>query len=392
MKSNFKSFERKIIAPIVILAMILALVGCDAFNDLFRDAGGRDSASDSSEVTIEPVVETVYENHYQLDRFIAEMSEDFAVSGKAVLKDVTVWDDLNDYYDSHSELLSLYGIKGIAAEILTDDEKSQAEITLQYEMYMNILAADKNGDSSRLSEKEVETYEKAKSILAEITEGFENPENTSVFEKSYAIHAILVDLIEYDDDYADNSNAFNVYGALAEGKAVCQGYVHAYKMLLSMAGIESVIITGTAGTAGEAENHAWNLVNYGDESDPKWYHVDVTWNDQEGIRSHRYFNVSDSHLHGTHLWRAALYPDVVSSNEMEYNYFSYTGWTADSPSALKSLFGERYSKSQTGYEILCEFNVEETDLTFLDAYASLDEIGYLISDYGVYKLLMLVLQ
>lgn len=62
---------------------------------------------------------------------------------------------------------------------------------------------------------------------------------------------------------------FTMYGALINGRAVCQGYALAYKYLLNQIGIENELCSSNV------LNHAWNIVTI----DGKQYHVDVTWDD-----------------------------------------------------------------------------------------------------------------
>ncbi len=71
-----------------------------------------------------------------------------------------------------------------------------------------------------------------------------------------------------DSDHYPNS--FHAYGALMEGKAVCQGYAYAFKLLCDKAQIPCWIVTGYYG-----EPHAWNYVWL----DGNYYQVDVTRDD-----------------------------------------------------------------------------------------------------------------
>ena len=110
---------------------------------------------------------------------------------------------------------------------------------------------------------------------------------TTEYDKAVAIHDALVKHITYEE----SPNQFNAYGAIADKKAVCEGYAKAYQYLLRELGIQSYIVTGTS----KEQNHAWNLVKL----DGKYYHVDVTWDDPPaGILElskpiyHAYFAVS----------------------------------------------------------------------------------------------------
>lgn len=92
-------------------------------------------------------------------------------------------------------------------------------------------------------------------------------------EKMRYIHDYLVDTIEYDQTFGEK-NIYNIYGALVSKTCVCEGYAKASQYLLNEAGLENIIITGTATNSdGKTENHAWNYVNI----DEKWYAIDTTW-------------------------------------------------------------------------------------------------------------------
>lgn len=94
-------------------------------------------------------------------------------------------------------------------------------------------------------------------------------------EKMRYIHDYLVDTIEYDQKFVEK-NIYNIYGALVSKTCVCEGYAKASQYLLNEAGLENIIITGTATNSdGKTENHAWNHVNI----DEKWYAIDTTWDD-----------------------------------------------------------------------------------------------------------------
>ena len=111
--------------------------------------------------------------------------------------------------------------------------------------------------------------------VAEIMEDLELDEKTD-FGKIKAIHDYLCENIEYEAAEDGSDIRRTAYGALIEGKAVCQGYsVSLYRLLLE-AGIDNRIIYGTCispfGTNGM---HTWNIVDlYG-----KYYYLDVTWDD-----------------------------------------------------------------------------------------------------------------
>ncbi len=114
---------------------------------------------------------------------------------------------------------------------------------------------------------EIANIEKIKKEILEKT-GNDKIENLKI------VHDYLIDNIEYDVEAG--KNVYNVYGALVENRAVCEGYARTYKLLLDELGIPCVIACGTGtNRSGETESHAWNYV----QIDDKWYAIDVTWDD-----------------------------------------------------------------------------------------------------------------
>ena len=83
-----------------------------------------------------------------------------------------------------------------------------------------------------------------------------------------------IDNIEYDG--SKTSTAYNIYGALTEGRAVCEGYARAFKYILDDMDIPTIIVCGIGqNRENETESHAWNYVYI----DRQWYAIDTTWDD-----------------------------------------------------------------------------------------------------------------
>lgn len=100
-----------------------------------------------------------------------------------------------------------------------------------------------------------------------VTLGILNLENKSDYEKIKAIHDYIIINASYDVEVVKNSG----YDNLINKRSVCQGYaLIAYKMMTE-AGIDCRIITGT----GKGVSHAWNIVKL----DGQWYNIDCTWDD-----------------------------------------------------------------------------------------------------------------
>lgn len=80
----------------------------------------------------------------------------------------------------------------------------------------------------------------------------------SDYEKSKIIHDRLIDTVTY----VSTNNDQNAYGALVEGKAVCNGYARAYQHLMNKAGIPTWFVRGSSinPSTGTSIGHAWNIV------------------------------------------------------------------------------------------------------------------------------------
>lgn len=87
-------------------------------------------------------------------------------------------------------------------------------------------------------------------------------------EIALLIHDRLAMICTYDRKM-QNVNKFDIYGALVDGLAVCEGYTKSYTYLLGKMGIKSEFC------ASKELAHAWNIVYI----DGKPYHADVTWDD-----------------------------------------------------------------------------------------------------------------
>lgn len=126
------------------------------------------------------------------------------------------------------------------------------------------------------------TQAEIQQIEDEITQIVSQADGSTV-DKLRFFHDTILDRTTYDYTAAAASsreypNAFHAYGALIDGKAVCQGYAAAFKMLCDKAGIPTWIVTGETDVP-----HAWNYVKL----DGKYYLIDCT-KDDTGNENQRY--------------------------------------------------------------------------------------------------------
>jgi hypothetical protein len=124
------------------------------------------------------------------------------------------------------------------------------------------------------------TYKFGNSVYRQIVQYVDNttekflatiPEDTGGFTKVLRIHDFIVESCDYD---IDSKYCGTAYGALIDGKALCEGYARAFNYICFEAGISSVMSYSDP-KSGEVYGHAWNKVKIG----KNWYVVDATNND-----------------------------------------------------------------------------------------------------------------
>lgn len=127
-------------------------------------------------------------------------------------------------------------------------------------------------DVEKLKEYVHAAEEKAAEVLGEII-----TEDMGDIDKIKAIHDYIILNCKYDyDNYIAGTLPFEsrlAYGVLVNGSSICQGYSAAFNLLCKMAGIRSIVVTGTAPS--NPDSHAWNGVLI----DGVVYFVDATHDD-----------------------------------------------------------------------------------------------------------------
>lgn len=120
-------------------------------------------------------------------------------------------------------------------------------------------------------------------------------EGMSQYQREKAVYDFVAERCTYDMEAFENLEnweqwweAFTAYGALVQGKAVCEGYARSVELLLSLADMECALIRGGA----EGQRHMWNVVKV----DGEWYHLDPTGNDSADEGDYFYFNLTDQQI------------------------------------------------------------------------------------------------
>lgn len=120
------------------------------------------------------------------------------------------------------------------------------------------------------------------------------PAGLSEFDREAALYHYIINQCSYN--YAAEKDtgiwqAFTAYGALTDGKVVCEGYSRAMELLSSYVGLQCALIRGSSGGVG----HMWNAVNISGN----WYNLDLTWCDGNQP-VYNYFNITDQVIRQTH--------------------------------------------------------------------------------------------
>lgn len=214
--------------------------------------------------------------------------------------------------------------------------------------------------------------EKFDKALAEALSWIGDAENASDVDKAKSIHDYLVRNCNYNNDAADkgapeeygSSNPWNAYGALVEGRPVCQGYSLAFIACMKEFGIECDYVsqmlarrdvTYTDGSL-VYEGHGWNRV----EIDGCWYNLDITWDDNQtdpektAMPEVTYFLKSDDWFkenapediekkfdNDGKLYHTAWVPEGVAGTNGQYDEATIEYWRVFGEPEIESLsFGD----------------------------------------------------
>lgn len=177
-------------------------------------------------------------------------------------------------------------------------------------------------------------YAQCEAVAKELTEDIIAAEHLTEAEKALLLHDRLALVCNYDKKLEHN-NKFDIYGALVEGYAVCEGYTNAYIYLLEKVGIRSEVCSS------DELKHSWNIVYIDDVP----YHVDVTWDDVIGLAGEVYhdnFLLSTEALYNgdSELFENGHTASDYNTSPQDTTYDNYFWRRSYSPFQL--LHGELY--------------------------------------------------
>ena len=200
---------------------------------------------------------------------------DFGDSFSDILNGENGQDELGDYYQSAIEAYTydnpdVFYLSPNKMYLNVETTTSASNIT--YNVYINCGNENNYFADEFTSQKQVENAIEKVEYVKDILLGKRTGDD---YEDIKMVHDYLVDNIEYDTSISAD-NIYDVYGALVNRVAVCEGYARSFKYILDEMGIPCVLVIGTGtNSRGEIERHAWNYV----ELQGNWYAVDCTWDD-----------------------------------------------------------------------------------------------------------------
>ena len=157
--------------------------------------------------------------------------------------------------------------------------------------------------------------------------------NKNDYSKLFSIYDWIVRNVSYADSLTGDE-VFTAYGALADKKAVCQGFVQLFYRMTMEAGISCRIIGGTA----DGVNHVWVIAGI----NGRYYLLDPTWDSSFKGTNKLFFlrgtsDFDEGSPESIHVTGVAgdskLYPDYNSSGFKKLYPISYKKYSvSDTPS------------------------------------------------------------
>lgn len=185
-----------------------------------------------------------------------------------------------------------------------------------------------------------------------------------------SLHDYLADTVYYPDlnssDYV--MSAHDAYGALIEGRAVCQGYSDAVKLICDYYNIPCVCISGTANGGG----HMWNGIQM---DDGKWYLMDLTWDDQENNGTFYDFFLVGTETGNTYFGGSKFKDEHINDANLALPNLNYSNVKYNSSLNHFTAFGATYNSrfdSNNGYLELSVFDLNKSKVYFNGMYVGVD--------------------
>ena len=173
--------------------------------------------------------------------------------------------DISSWFHAASDKLDSYARFGVQRYTATAQKYTKEDVyyyTLTYTVEYYTTDAEEDAFEEKLDE-----------IIAGL-----NLAGKTDLEKILTIYGYVCDNVTYDEAA---EHCFTAYGALVDGKAVCQGYALLLMRMLDAASIESEVVFGVS----EGVNHMWNIVKL----DGEYFLLDATWDSTDNRACYFWF-------------------------------------------------------------------------------------------------------
>lgn len=202
-------------------------------------------------------------------------------------------------------------------------------------------------DKDEILQRQQEIFLKSKEIVDEcITDNMDDEEkcialynylNDNTVYDDEAVEEAEKNNFRKDDNWKEAEDAFNAYGIIVKETGVCQSYALSYKLLCSLCGVESKVITGYLNGS---LPHAWSAVRL----DGDWYQTDCTNNETNCGIPFFLYAAGKNDLYKTGYTEDKLYEldTAVGSFAVDYSdkeYYEVNGLAADSIEEFKEVLG-----------------------------------------------------
>ena len=195
-----------------------------------------------------------------------------------------------------------------------------------YNVYIN------SGNEGNYLIDEFSSSSQVNSALSEINQikdELVSKKTGNTYEDIKMVHNYIVENTEYDTSIS-KPNIYNMYGALVNKDAVCEGYARAFKYIMDNMNIPCVLVIGQGTNSnGQTENHAWNYVCL----DSGWYAIDCTWDDPivngpgyvSQSSKYKYFLKGSGSFYKDHTPSGQFTPNGKVFNYPDLNLNDYNG-------------------------------------------------------------------
>lgn len=263
---------------------------------------------------------------------------------------------LSDMSEAGSRAFS-DNLRALGGQFRVDYEWVGDELTVNYTYYpgMRIYHAIEIGDAAGLTDDELTAAQIAGQVASDAM-----AQTDSTFELLLTLHNWLCENVVYEampSEYDEMPRVCGAVGALVDGRANCQGYSDAFRLLGLLCGLD---VRKQEGRDSDGGAHDWNVVNL----DGEWFIVDVTWDDVDGGDTWNYAYLCAGTDVNNYTWSEAA--SVADVSEITYpNTWFYTRTGREYSNVDDLAWAAYFARRDDGIEVFRGVVYEE-DLSWED--------------------------